>query len=348
MSSSRYNTRIDESVIITMLIISVVALMFMAFRHKNYKPCSSFDFSISANEFKTGQIIFLNAQSTLYAEKWSWDFGDKSPVDHKSGPITSHIYKEPGQYLITLTINGKCTDYKTVIIQSPTPTKKSSLVPQVVWPADPVEVGQKVLFSDVTNGAQVWEWYIGEGKESQRFITKDVLFTFSKAGTYPVQLIINNDFSTKQQRVIEVKESSTAKLKNPSYVPYQRNAGYKPRINKPIYDTPTNPALNQTTGQNADKPEEKIALPDFENMFRGVITGSVSSSGFSPYLCRGTNVPVSYNGDPVSFEECMKRLREIKKIKWLKSLKANVATYQGTNCIMSINLVVKEKTIKIF
>jgi hypothetical protein len=346
MSSSRYNTRIDESVIITMLIISVAAVMFMAFRHKNYKPCSGFDFSISANEFKTGQIIFLNAKSTLYAEKWSWDFGDKSPADHKSGPIASHIYKEPGQYLITLTINGKCADYKTVIIKSSTPQKVSALAPQVVWPADPVEVGQKVLFSDITNGAQSWEWYIGEGKESQRFITKDVLFTFSKAGNIPVQLIINNDFSNKQQRIISVTDAFD-KQKS-SIASNQRGPVYKPRINKPIYDTPTNPALNQQNDHTSDKQEEKVALPDFENMFRGVISGNVNTSGFSPYLCRGSNVPVSYNGDPVSFDECIKRLREIKKIKWLKSLKANVATYQGTSCIMSINLVVKEKTIKIF
>ena len=196
MGAPVYSVRLDEKVIFTMIIVSTLALLFTAFRYKNYTPCNGFQLKISANYFDVGNTIFFSTPNAKQAEKWEWDFGDKTPTDKTSGPLTSHIYTQPGKYIISLTINGQCKQYENLVINN---VKKDSIrfvTPQVIWPATPVTVGQNIVFRDITNGANRWEWYIGEGKDSKRFVTKEVSFTFTTAGLIPVKLFVNGNIST--------------------------------------------------------------------------------------------------------------------------------------------------------
>jgi hypothetical protein len=338
MKTPNYNFRIDEKVILSMLVFSIIGLAAMAFRYKNTEPCAAFDFKITSNDFRTGQLVFFNAVTPQQTNGWEWNFGDNTPIDKKSGPITSHTYAQPGEYLITLKINGKCEEFKRIVIERTRRDSSIRLYPQVIWPQAPVSTGQPVVFRDLTNGANRWQWFIGEGKESQQFVTREVPYTFTTAGNIPVRLIINNDPVTVQERIITVTGTS-----KPQRIA-GNSPGYSPRPQRNINDQPVNPPLADQEKQPDKTPAkiEVIPLPDFESMFREAITGGTSAADFKPYLC-GKEVAISYNGDPVSLEECIKRLRSVKKLKKLKDLKANVITYQGTSCIMSINLVVDKK-----
>jgi PKD domain len=338
MKTTNFNFRIDEKVILTMVAISVIALAAMAFRYKNHTPCTSFDFKISSNDFRTGQLVFFSAITTQHASRWEWDFGDKSPHDTKSGPIASHIYTQPGQYLITLKINDKCTEFKSINIERTQRDSIARVAPQVNWPQEPIATGQQVWFRDLTNGASRWEWFIGEGKESQQFVTREVPYTFTTPGKIPVRVVINGNV-TDTRTLLVTGSAKPVRSGNAS-----NDIGYSNRQPVRIKDQPDNVELNNQ-GKQPEKATPKIEiipLPDFEDMFRQAVTGGTSAHDFKPYLC-GKDVAISYNGDPVSLEESIKRLRSIKKLKRVKDLKANIITYQGTSCIMSINLVVDKK-----
>ena len=341
-----YSIRIDERIIMTMLVVSIIGLLLTAFRYKTDKPCSAYQFTLYANYFNTGNYIFFKASDTQNAQSWEWDFGDKTPLDKKSGPVTSHIYQQPGEYFITLTLNDRCKQYQKVVINSVQKDSIRYVIPQVIWPQNPVKIGQNVLFTDVTNGANKWEWYIGEGKESKRFITKEVAYTFLKAGVVPVKLFVNGNIDAKMEKLftvenISVKNNNSAK-RNRENVNPNNNLN---RINdKPFTDSYLDDR-KPTVAAETKPMAPQLTEENFLKMIRGVIKGVLSEKDFEPYLCGNKNVKVSFNGDNISFYECIGRLQKIKR---LKSLKASANTDSGTNCILSININYEKKFLGLF
>lgn len=336
---SSFSVRLDEKVIMTMIIVSVLASFFTAFRYKSSKPCVAFEFSVYANYFNVGHFIFFKTNDTRSAEKWEWDFGDKSATDSKSGPIASHIYKEPGQYLVTLTINGKCKQYQNVVINNVVKDSIRYVEPQVLWPLDPVFVGQNVVFKDVTNGANRWEWYVGEGIDSKRFVTKDVPYVFSKPGSYVVKLFVNGNIDAKQERMIKVINDPSLKQ-----AVVRPNIAYGPVRQRPnIKDAPDAEPLNGSApiAVTETKPQNpQLTKEIFTQMIQGVVEKMVVEKDFDIYMCGNSNVRVSFNGEDISFHECIVRLQKLKK---LKSLKAIAFTDPGTNCIQRITIATERK-----
>lgn len=343
-NASTYSIRLDEKIIVSMLIVSFIALVLTAFRYKNYKPCTSFNFTAYANYFNVGHYIFLKASDTHNAKSWEWDFGDKTTPDKTSGPVASHIYNQPGQYMITLTVNGTCKQYQNIVINSVPKDSIKYVIPQAIWPPEPVIVGQSVIFRDMTNGANRWEWYIGEGSESLRFTTKDVIHTFKKPGMVPVKLFVNGNIDAKLERMIRVDDIPKVAL--PRQLPRTRPPGWPRNY---INDRPESDPLygnNQAQQKPSEdsKPEPtapKLTNESFLQMIRGVMNGKVFERDFDPYTCGNRNIRVSFNGDDISFPECIMRLQKLKKV---KSLKASAYTNNGTNCITNISIVYEKKT----
>lgn len=341
---STYSQRLDEKVIMLMLIVSIIALSFTAIQYKDSKQCKAFQFKVYANYYTVGHYVFFKATDISNAKKWEWNFGDKTAPDKTSGPITSHIYKSPGKYIITLTVNDQCRQYQNIVIKDVVKDSIPYVVPQVLWPADPVITGQTVMFRDITNGANRWEWYIGEGKESKRFVTRDVAFTFTSPGLVPVKLFVNGNIDAKQERIINVEKaieqkSPLSNYTNPNRIRIPR------RSDIDIKDRPDNESIfNQRHQKQAASPESqapKLTKEYFLQMIRGVIDGKLGEADFEPYLCGNRNVRVSFNGDDISFPQCIERLQKVKKV---KSLKASAYTDSGTNCILSISIVYERKT----
>ncbi len=345
--TSTYSVRLDEKVILSMLFVSVLALLFTAFRYKSYKPCNGFQLKIYANYFDVGKTIFFKTTEAKDAEKWEWDFGDKTEVDKTSGPLVSHIYTQPGKYIISITINGQCKQYQNISINNVIKDSAHIIVPQVIWPTGSITVGQNVVFRDITYGADRWEWYIGEGKDSKRFTTKDVSYTFPAAGRVVVKLFVNGNPDALQERTIIVDDKPVPKVV--PFVNKNNNIGFPSRPQIDIKDKPGDNSIldnrpeRPNTAAPADAKPQAARLTDqlFLQMIRGVVEKSVMLRDFDPYICGNSNVRVSFNGDDIGFSECIARLQKIKK---LKSLKANAYTDPGTNCILSISIVYERRT----
>jgi PKD domain len=326
-----------------MFIVSILGLTVTAFRYKNDTPCAPFQFSLYANYFNTGHFIFFKASDTRNAKTWEWDFGDKTPVDKTSGPVTKHVYQQAGEYIISLKLDGNCKEYGKVVINNVQKDSIRYVMPQVVWPAEPVMADQDVLFNDITNGANSWEWYIGEGKESKRFVTKDVAYTFSKPGLVTVKLFVNGNKGAMAERVIKIEDNT---LKNRQ--PVNRNRAARRPANRysGISDKPSTEAYLDDV-KPAEPVESKTMAPEltreyFLQMIRGVIKGVVFEKDFDPYMCNNKNIRVSFNGDDIGFTECISRLQKIKR---LKSLKASAYTDSGTNCIINISIAYEKKKV---
>jgi PKD domain len=339
-TTSTYSVRLDERVILTMFLVSLLALLFTAFRYKNYKPCNGFQLKIYANYFNVGNTIFFKATDTKNAEKWEWDFGDKTTRDKTSGPLASHVYTQPGQYIISLTINGQCKQYQTISINSAAKDSVHKIVPQVIWPTGQIFVGQNVVFRDITQGANRWHWYIGEGKDSKQFDTKDVPFTFTTAGRVIVKLFVNDNPDAMEERTIVVDNAPLPPKVVPFIIVNKANSN---RPYQPLIEIKGEPGGPSAFDNAASAKPQAARLTDqlFLQMVRGVIEKSVALRDFDPYLCGNSNVRVSFNGDDIGFSECISRLQKIKK---LKSLQANAYTDPGTNCILSISIRYEKRT----
>ena len=344
MKTSSYSVRLDEKVIVTMIIVCIIASFITAFRFKNDKPCSAFEFSVTSNDYKVGHYIFFNTADTKNAQSWEWDFGDKTTIDKISGPSATHIYKESGQYDITLTINGKCKQYQSININNVVKDSIPFVIPQVIWPQDPVKVGQPVVFRDNTNGANRWEWYVGSGNDSKSFTSQDVPFTFERAGTYEVKLTVNGNVDARLVKMIKVEGMPVVKAPT-NFAGNTGKVRDRPTNNGAIADAPTGPSQfsnnNQASATVPTKPQPApLTKERFLEMIQGVVDKTFLEQDFDPYMCGNTNVRVSFNGDDISFHEAIINLQELKR---LKSLKAIAFTNDGTNCIKRISIVTKKK-----
>jgi hypothetical protein len=344
MKTSTFSVRLDEKVILTMIIVSIVACFITAFRYKNDRPCNDFEFSVTSNDYKVGHYIFFNTTDTRNADSWEWDFGDKSPTDKLSGPSATHIYKDAGEYDITLTINGKCKQFQSININNVAKDSIPFVIPQVIWPQEPIKVGQPIVFRDNTNGANRWEWYVGSGKESKNFTTQDVPFTFEKAGTYEVNLMVNGNADARLIKMIKV-ENVAAPIVPRYYPPVVRGGAVAHRADRgDIPDAPSGPSQFSNNSQANAAPAKPQLAPltkeRFLEMIQGVVDQTFLEQDFDAYMCGNPDVRVSFNGEDISFHEAIINLQNLRR---LKSLKAIAFTNEGTNCIKRISIVTKKK-----
>jgi PKD repeat protein len=253
MRQSTSTYKIDDKVFLTMLGVSVLFLILMSFRYRTAQPCQQVNFSFrTANKFDvayTNEKIYFSSELKYNAEKWEWDFGDKTPNDNKSGPYTSHEYKNAGQYTVRLIINDECQEVKTLNVNKREDRSKKVYV-RPVWPAPPYFAGTEYNFDDSTTGAVTWSWYVGDEpkKTNQR-----IKHMFDEPGSYKVTLVVNEDIEhNKEERIFYVLKPKTLVVAQPRTRDNQGGGGAGGlQTDKPIPFNP--PATDQT-------PEEKSKM----------------------------------------------------------------------------------------
>ncbi|PSL28185.1 PKD domain-containing protein [Chitinophaga ginsengisoli] len=127
--------------------------------------------------------------TTDVGNKWTWDFGDSSG-DAGSNKNTTHSYKKPGTYTISLTVsNYTCASEKVTkigYITAVNPFPRFSL--------QPIDCNNRteMHFKDNSTGTITsWTWNWGDGKEDA-YTTKTsiVKHKYDKTGTYKVKLTV--------------------------------------------------------------------------------------------------------------------------------------------------------------
>ena len=136
---------------------------------------------------------------------YAWDFGDGSSGE---GTEVSHVWTEPGEYLVTLRaqLSGGtegCSDLETVrkVVVNAAPE------PLIDAPAQ-VAVGQEVQFdgsmsSDSDGAVTAYVWDFGDGVTGQGVL---VAHRFSEPGTYPVRLTVLDDAEVGNSAISVVRD----------------------------------------------------------------------------------------------------------------------------------------------
>ncbi|MBU0727698.1 PKD domain-containing protein [Patescibacteria group bacterium] len=167
------------------------------------------------------QIRFDASDSSSIKGKiisYEWDFGDGS--DLQGGKSVSHIYNNPGTYLVILTVeedSGKTAD-STLTIEA----SSVSSVPEAVITTDPkYDIGTNILngvlpfavefnasdSTDEDNDIVDYQWDL-DGDDTVDQEGKKINYTFTEAGTYEVTLTVvdTEDQSNSSSITVEVEE----------------------------------------------------------------------------------------------------------------------------------------------
>jgi gliding motility-associated-like protein len=148
-------------------------------------------FSFSIQQCTPDSAYFTN--KTLGGNKYSWDFGDGSPVSSVRDP--HHWYTTPGTYKVILhafdTVMG-CRNDTNLSITVPDLSKDApGFQSNVTSGCYPVNVN----FTDTTLGAITWNWDFGNGQSST---LSNASVAYAEPGLYTVKLkVVNGKGCTK-------------------------------------------------------------------------------------------------------------------------------------------------------
>jgi len=158
-------------------------------------PSANFSFTPQSGTANTTNFTFYD-ESTGTVSSRSWSFGDGAT---STAAVVTHIYTNPGQYTVTLSVSGpggSSQTSKTISVFNP-------VTASFVWsPLNP-QPGDTVQFTDQSSGAPTaWSWTFGDGTSStQQNPTKQ----YAAIGTYGVTLTVfrgGESSSTTQSIVV--------------------------------------------------------------------------------------------------------------------------------------------------
>jgi PKD repeat protein len=150
-------------------------------------------------------VQFVDA-STGAPILWDWDFGDGSAPSPLQNPI--HVYQDPGQYTIRLTISDTTgsdsfTTPGLITVSSPL---HASFTANVTSGALPLVV----QFTDTSTGAPAsWNWSFGDGSFSDE---QNPVHVFSSAGTYSVNLSVSDGNVTDSIEKVDFLQAGEGEL----------------------------------------------------------------------------------------------------------------------------------------
>jgi len=285
-----------------LLILAIVLIAAGIFVVKRYlggsSDCQKLSYSISAKSVLVGESIHFEDNSPD-ANDWKWDFGDGGKSELQNGDYT---YNTAGDYVITLIVNGKCTETASIKVNELTISSADTTQKQVVIMGPPTcYVGEKVQFGNNTDGAANWEWMFGESGTTD---SKDQnpSYTYDKPGVYTVVLRVDNSKSEGRHKINVI----------------------------------TKPAA---TGAGAPKPE-KISEAQLKAKFESILQGNFSDVYYDmlkKYFCNNDHVTVEINGDKTKgiYSYCMQLdIQRNTKI-------ADVKITYDSNCISKVSVTHK-------
>lgn len=168
------------------------------------------EINASADISVDGSNLEINYACTSEgAVSWAWNFGDTETSTSKSG---YHIYDEPDDYTVTLTVTsaGGATDTETFDVPF-------SEGPTAYFTVDN-ETGGSPLYVEFTDGSEEnpytgadivkWKWDFDCDGETETFDDDDndadTSFTFEDDGTYTVTLTVTDDDGEKDTYEMDI------------------------------------------------------------------------------------------------------------------------------------------------
>ncbi|MDX6184052.1 PKD domain-containing protein [Flavobacterium sp. Fl-77] len=331
-----------------LLLIGVVAFIIQLFNHVD---CEDAKFYIFSDHSQSQESIEFY-DKTPNAKSWKWDFGDGSEIDVRKH--TFHVYKNPGSYFVTLTINGSCVHTKELIIKDKFAADILG-TPKIIS-AKIIFVGQPTYFKSVSNNAKTWEWAFGENRGIDETSSNPV-YTFSTPGEKTITLVINGDFSRIAKKMIYVHPKVIKKTNPLDVTSYEyekqaeafalpRGSLKKDPLEDMLQYVPVAPKTKtEKDSTNILKKAPKVSEDQFEILLLKVAEGNKVKDDFAEFLCDDLDIPVVKNdNDLLTFSQLCASIKG-KKIR-IDAIRLNKD--KQNNCVKGLNISYKVKKYMIW
>lgn len=193
------NYRLDFKVMWFLLIVILVATSSFIYKFYTVEDCPAIVYKLSDENIGVGEMIMFTNKTDGYS-KVNWDFGDNSSIERASQ--IGHAYTQAGEYILKVTANGECSEFKRITVLPKKTIMDNSLIPKFAYP-NVIEINKNTKFVALTEEADSYEWRFGEtGKVDSN--KRNPIYKFSTPGLKTVSLIINGNDKYIARRMIHV------------------------------------------------------------------------------------------------------------------------------------------------
>lgn len=169
------------------LILSVLILLSTCvvywLEKRLFHSVADIDCKVYPKTLSVGDTLFY-ADKTSFSAIKKWEFGDGNISVNDNG---YHLYKQPGFYQVTLTLNDQYS--KTFSIEVLANTSKGNIADQITKIEAPIQAMQfeNVIFRAKSSSAKLFSWKFGE---SGTIDSKEqmVIYAYKTPGDYVVTL----------------------------------------------------------------------------------------------------------------------------------------------------------------
>ncbi|MEP6749574.1 MAG: PKD domain-containing protein [Bacteroidota bacterium] len=340
------SSRIDEQVLFTFLGVGLLSLIIFGFRYISHPNCLPITIQVGDNIVE-GKVTTFKAETNI-GTSFHWNFGDNEVSDEET-PSTRHVYKHPGNYIVSVLVNGSCDESIPIFVQAGSADSVTALKAIIEFSknTDTVGLNEEFMLSDVSPNSTNRIWNLGEPGVSEQH-TQNVKFAYSTPGPKKVILTVNEKAVAYKNLYVRERElPKLPEIKMPKAVAKKTDLGLKddPDI-KPL-QVPTN---DKPKPEPEPVPVEKIKDPPvgyLESVFKGVMAGGEWKESFSKYMCSGDlNLPVVYNGNNTTLSQVCIGLSAInkKEVKKISNVKVIPIFNKQTNCITFLNITIDKTT----
>lgn len=323
----------DRSIWITIALTAVIGLFVMGYKFLTYSDCTGADFTFERDQLIAGQIVSFKDQSPEAIE-WEWTFGDGSPP--AAGEEVLHVFKHPGEYAVTMQVDGGCAVRKKVIVRKREPAARTSRYPDFSMPPT-ARVGEPVRFTDNTAGANEWQWSFGETMQVDD-TTKNPTYVFQSSGVKTVTLIVNGKERYAAKKRITVFARPVEEPEFDLDLPERAELEQKQlRDTISIAEVPLAPPLKPVP-QNRAPELSRIQLEDY---LLQVAEEQRAPETLSPFCCEGFDTRVRANGKEQSL---LVLLQDIQGEK-ISIGNLEVLKHKETGCISFIKVDYNRKKV---
>jgi PKD repeat protein len=144
--------------------------------------------------------------------KYMWDFGDGTSTAWGLSADTTHVYKTPGKFRITLWVSDheslSANTTTQIVVIDPLPEAK------VLSPSNGIQVAEDQMVAFVGDGLDnpsdmsglTYEWTI----EGTVFKGKEVQYGFTKTGTYDISMKVTDPHGASANATVQVRVTNPA------------------------------------------------------------------------------------------------------------------------------------------
>lgn len=335
--------RIDENVFITMGAVCLLALIVLGFQYAGREICQPVSIAYS-DSLMAGNIVRFRADMPG-GRTYSWNFGDGTSKEEKT-TTTTHIFKNAGQYEVSVLVNGSCEQTRTIVVKDAPIVVNTGMLP-VIISSDTLYTGVPAKFTDGSTTSTSWEWSFGE-TNSVNDTNQTATYTYNTPGYKKVYLRVNGRYDLTREKLVYVIDAAAERN--------QRMVTPKPIL--PVRPAPVSPVIkpDPVVGPIGQQTEDKkqadnepvvqkapdVSTEQLAAMIKSIASGDKGPEAFNPYLCSDKTIKVAYNGTVIPFSKFCEELKELKKKK-IKKISVWRNVNAQTNCIESMVVTIEAK-----